>query len=73
MPPDLAKRIGRQIRFLRTRKGISQTVLADQAEIARESLSRIETGSAEVSLSALLRIAKALEVKMSELLHAIGE
>ncbi|WP_365931758.1 helix-turn-helix transcriptional regulator [uncultured Intestinimonas sp.] len=46
----------------------TQGVLADRAELTQAHLSRIETGSTKLSLSALIRIANALPVSVEALL-----
>lgn len=64
---DICIRVGRRIRYLRTRKGIPQVVLADRAEVTRPNLSRIENGKIEPGLRTLERISKALDVTLVEL------
>ena len=52
--------VGRQVLRLRTKAGLSQQELADHCGIFRTYLSRIENGSANVSVSVLAALATAL-------------
>ena len=66
MATDICVRVGRRIRLLRSQRGLTQTVLADRAEITREHLSELENGRKEVGLRTLSRIADALEVGLHD-------
>lgn len=63
--------IGRRIRSLRIERGMSQVVLADHSQLSRVNYSRIERGKADVKVSTLARIAKALGVRLAELLRDV--
>lgn len=63
--------VGRTIRNLRSRKGISQDVLSGLAGIARSHLSMIETGSKQANFETLWKLADALEMRPSELVAFI--
>ena len=65
---DFLKRIGRNIKAIREKKGITQTELADLCGYERSTLNRIEAGGSNVTAKTLLKIAKALEVDSSDLL-----
>lgn len=54
--------LGRAIRSLRARKGLSQKHLAERAEITPSFLSQVEGDHRAASLTVLRRIAKALDV-----------
>ena len=56
--PDIRKVVGRRTRVLRKKLGYTQEELARRAEIARESLSRIERGQREVGLYVLQRLGR---------------
>jgi transcriptional regulator with XRE-family HTH domain len=56
--PDIRKVVGRRTRVLRKKLGYTQEELARRAEIARESLSRIERGQSEVGLYVLQRLGR---------------
>lgn len=47
---------------------ISQNVFAEQLDISREHLAKIETGKRTPSLDLLIKIAKHLQVKVRDLL-----
>lgn len=61
------KALGRAIRRLRTKRGWTQQMLADHAELTRESVSAIENGRFDPVFSTLLRISEALDLKLEEL------
>lgn len=71
MAIDVCVRLGRRIRDLRTGKGISQEMLAGHSGISRVNLSRIENGKAEPGLRTLKDIARALDMKLAELLVGV--
>ncbi len=62
-------RMASVIRRLREQRGLTQEVLAKRAKVARGYIARLERGhSANPSLAVLRRLAKALKVKVGELL-----
>jgi len=64
---DGIKLFGQKIRQYRKAKGISMQELANIAEIELSQVSRIETGKINTKLSTILILAKALEIRPSEL------
>lgn len=66
---DICVRVGRRIRYLRTSKGITQTVLADRAELSTRTPQRIENAHIDAGIRTLERIARALGVKVRELVE----
>lgn len=60
--------LGRNIRDSRVRLGISQAKLAEIADLSITHMSNIESGTKQVSLEALYRIAQALNVTVSQLI-----
>lgn len=62
--------IGRRIRLLRERAGLSQEMLAELAGLDRKTVYRTELGTHAASLDVLLRIAHSLDVPLAEL---VGE
>jgi transcriptional regulator with XRE-family HTH domain len=62
------RKLGLRIRRLRADRGLSQEALADAAGIARSYMSGIERGVRNCSTLHLLRIARALRIRPSELL-----
>lgn len=63
---------GATIRTRRKAAGLSQEVLADLAEIDRSHMGKIERGERNVSLLNILRIARAIGAKPSDLLSESG-
>jgi len=63
------KRVGMKIKRLRTDRPMSQEALAQKAGISREYVARLEGGHHDPSLSTLMKLAKALKVKVGELLE----
>jgi transcriptional regulator with XRE-family HTH domain len=64
---DIKKKLGAVIRKLRIDKSISQESLALQANIDRTYISDIEKGDRNVSIEILEKLAKALEISVSNL------
>ena len=64
---ELMVKIGDRIRYLRTQRGINQAELARRGDRERTWMGRIELGKINSSIYVLHIIAKALEVKLSDL------
>lgn len=60
--------LGKRLRAIRKKKGLTQEQVAERAEISAQHYSGIETGSAKVSLPALVRLCNALETTPNEIL-----
>ena len=60
--------IGKKVRAIRKRRGLSQMVLAELIDRSPSYISRIETGSKSMSLETLVALANALNVSSDELL-----
>jgi len=58
------ERIGRRIAELRKERGLTQMQLAQKVGMFSNNLSRIESGKHAISITALAKIAKALDVKI---------
>lgn len=63
------KRMAHRIRGLRERRGLTQERLATLAGISRGYLARLETARHDPTLTTLEKLAKALKVKVWELMH----
>lgn len=61
--------IGQKIRKVRKAHGLSQEALAEKINISTTHMSHIETGNTKLSLSVLVAIATALEVRTDDLLE----
>ena len=66
MTPDMTK-LGRRVKAAREQRGLSQEALASKAGISRGYLARLEIGRHEPSLTMLETLAKALKVKLADL------
>ena len=62
------QRLGKQIRNLRMRLGLSQGKLAEMAQLSRGAVSDIEQGKENVTLDTLMRIAACLKAEPREML-----
>jgi transcriptional regulator with XRE-family HTH domain len=58
-----------KLKKLRKSRGLTQAALAQKAGISREYLARLEMGRHDPHLSRLRKLAKALRVKVSELVE----
>ena len=65
---SICVQVGRKIAELRGRRGWSQRMLADHAQIEYAHLARLELGQKEAGLLILQKIANALEIPVWELL-----
>jgi len=65
---QLAREVGGIIAFRRKAKGLTQAQLAEQMDIEKETVSRIETGHIAPTLARLAQIAKLLDCEISDLL-----
>jgi len=63
--------LGSAIQQQRKRSGLTQEQLAERAELHPNYMGRVERGEEHVSLIALRRIAKALNVRVKELVKDI--
>ncbi|HTV09396.1 MAG TPA: helix-turn-helix transcriptional regulator [Candidatus Aquilonibacter sp.] len=71
MAMSLPVRLGRRLSELREKRGLSQTQLADMAEIGRAHLSQIENGAVAARIDTLRDIAQALGISLSELFKGL--
>ena len=66
--PDTLVRFGKTLRAARQNKGVSQEKLAELAGLHRTYVSSVERGGRNISLLNIERLAKALDVKMADLM-----
>lgn len=62
--------LGERVRMIRKRKGITQTELAAAMHVAQSHMSKIEGNVVAPKAETILKIAKALDVPVSELIGA---
>lgn len=67
----LRRRLGERIRQLRQRESLSQSDLADRANISPAQISQIERAASSPSLEALHRISQTLSVSLSDLFKGL--
>lgn len=65
--PDLRNKLGQKIKILRLERKMTQNALAMECDFEKASMSRIESGQANPTISTLFKISMALEVHISEL------
>jgi len=65
------KKLGNKIRLLRHQKQLTQEQLAELIDLHRTYIGGIERGERNVSLINLIRIAKALNITVSQMLEDI--
>jgi transcriptional regulator with XRE-family HTH domain len=63
------KRLAHRLRVLRERRELTQEQLAARAGISRGYLARLETARHDPTLTTLEKLAKALKVKVMELVR----
>ncbi len=75
MQPDLSdpldRALGTYIRVRRKRLGMSQSKLAESVGVTFQQVQKYERGANRVSFSALVKIAKALDCRVAELVEEI--
>ena len=75
--PSLEKAVERvlatQLRELRTRRGWSLAKLADETQMSKGMLSKIENGQTTPSLSTLVRLANALDAPLTAFFRGLDE
>ncbi|ABI77277.1 DNA-binding protein [Hyphomonas neptunium ATCC 15444] len=68
---DIRQKFGKRLRQLREERGWSQEEFADRAGLHRTYVSAVERGVRNPTLSVLERLAKALDIKLSELVQSV--
>jgi len=66
---DIKKKFGNQVKKLRLQKGLSQEKLALLSNLDRTYLPSIEKGNRNVSITVVEKIAKALNVNISDMFN----
>lgn len=68
---DILKRFGERVRELRKAKGLSQEAFAAECDLDRTYMGGIERGERNVALRNIERIARALDISISELMRGL--
>jgi len=69
--PNHRRILGERIRSYRKQAGFTQEKLAEQADLHHNFIGEVERGNMEISLTSLVKIAKALNVKVRDLIDEI--
>lgn len=69
--PPHRRILGEKIRSLRKAAGITQERLAEKADLHHNFIGELERGNMETSLTSLLKISRALGVRVKELVEDI--
>ena len=64
-----SKKLGLNLKRIRTKKGISQGIIAKELKVSRGFISTIENGKTNPTLSTITKLAKALKISSDELLR----
>lgn len=70
-PDPIALAIGSRVRAIRNERQLTLEALSAQAAVSRRTLTSVELGQANASISVLLRIAEALNVSLSTLIEPV--
>jgi transcriptional regulator with XRE-family HTH domain len=68
---SLNSRFGRTVRTLRTKAGYSQESFADAIHVHRTYMGTLERGDGNPTLDMIVRVAKGLDLSLSELFAAV--
>lgn len=71
MEKEIRVKFGKTLRRLRKNHGISQETFADKCDLHRTYISDIERGERNVSLENIEKIAKVLNIQISELFREV--
>ncbi|MGJ7030035.1 helix-turn-helix domain-containing protein [Niabella hirudinis] len=64
---ELLKKLGLKIKQLRTEKGLSQNAFGLEVNMEKSNVSRLEAGNVNPKFGTLVKVAKALDLPVSEL------
>ena len=69
LKPNHRRVVGEKIRACRKQAGLTQEKLAEKSDLHHNFIGEVERGNMEISLTSLLKIAKALQVKVRDLVE----
>jgi len=70
-PDTISRVVGARIRQLRTERGLAIKLIAERTGMHRPLVSRVELGTYMPRLDTILRIAKALDVRVADIVSVI--
>ena len=65
----MAEFLNKNVKFLRTKKGLSQQTLADKVGVDRSTISRIENNEIETTIDNAIKLAEVLKINFKDLLN----
>ena len=68
---DVRIRFGRRLRELRAKRKLSQEALSFEADLDRSYIGQVERGECNISIENMAKLARALKVKISDLLRGV--
>jgi transcriptional regulator with XRE-family HTH domain len=69
--PYYRRVLGDKIRSCRKQAGFTQEKLAEKADLHHNFIGEVERGNMEISLTSMLKIAKALKIKVRDLVDGL--
>jgi transcriptional regulator with XRE-family HTH domain len=70
---QVLKRFGRQVRYYRRLKNLTQEQLGEQAQVSYKYIGEIERGRKKASIIVIFRLAHALQISMSDMVSLSKE
>src|SRR5882672_9650558 len=67
------RRLGERVRTLRNQRGMARKALAQHAEVSERYLAQLESGLGNISIVLLRRIARAIGLPVTQLVHEGAE
>lgn len=71
MESEIRMKFGKTLRRLRKNQGVSQEAFADRCDLHRTYISDVERGERNISLENIEKIAKVLNIQISELFREV--
>ena len=71
MARSYRRTVGKKLRKYRQRRGWSQEKLAEKADLSYKYVGEVERGCVNISLDSLVRLAKALGVRLRDLMREV--
>lgn len=65
--------IGKSIKRIREEKGLTQQTIAELIAMHRSNYSRVETGDRDLSIEAIVKVAKYFNMTIDQLVHFEGD
>ncbi|MEZ4318440.1 MAG: XRE family transcriptional regulator [Myxococcota bacterium] len=69
-PADASQNLAQNLRYLRTRRGLTQARLAALCDLPRSTLANLESSAGNPTLAVLCQLASALRISVEELIGA---